>query len=97
MAEGYTVIMLLEKIIKEVDLSRQRKLESRELRSLGYIISTRKLTLGKPGEDTGIFIAEVLDEDTKKPTSFCYLYSVHKRTGIILAKKYDYYINLDAT
>jgi hypothetical protein len=88
--------MLLERILKDIgDIKTCRKITVVQLHELGYIVSTRRMVIANPKEEHPVFyVAEILDEDTKTATSFCYLYSINKRTGVILKHKYDYYVEL---
>ena len=67
-----------------------RKLSVRQLKNLGYRLTDNQIPLGVKPYKFGVM--EILNDDNHKEVSFCLLYSVDDKMGIILPNPYNYYI-----
>jgi hypothetical protein len=69
-------------------LSNPKEFRIEEVNGLGYLISDRQMVIGKPP----LFeLGELVDDRTKKPAPFCYLYYPTDGIGWLLPETYDHY------
>lgn len=92
--------MLKEQLIIDIgdigDIKVLRKITIKELVNLGYKLTGKYLSVFETSNSSEAFtIQEVMDADSKKAASFCYLFSSNKKTGAILKYEYDYYLNME--
>ena len=90
-------MLLIDKILSEIgDAATCKQIRPFDLRNLGYILTSRKIRVGSStGKQQKFVIYEVVDEDTKRAMSFCYLFSKSTQMGIILPNSYDSFLSAD--
>lgn len=87
-------MLLIDTILQEIgDPANLKQIRAFDIKELGYAFSSRKIAVGKEGK-ASFQIYEILDEESKKAASFCYLYNNRKKSGIILSMPYDHYIQV---
>lgn len=72
--------------------STHRKLSVKQLKNFGYKLSDNQIPLGNKPYKFGILEVRNDGIHGNKEVSFCLLYSVDDKMGIILPNKYNYYI-----
>lgn len=88
-------MLLIDKILADLggDPASCKQIRPFDLRNLGYILTSRKIPVGSStGKQQKFVIYEVVDEDTKRAVSFCYLFSKTTQMGIILKNTYDSFL-----
>jgi len=92
-------MLLIDKILSQIgDPATCKQIRPFDLRNLGYILTSRKIPVGSSaGKQQKFVIYEVVDEDTKRAVSFCYLFSKLTQMGIILPDTYDNFMSADET
>ncbi|NBQ69805.1 MAG: hypothetical protein EBU46_13680 [Nitrosomonadaceae bacterium] len=88
-------MLLIDKILADLgDVAACKQIRPFDLRQLGYVLSDRKIVVGSSTTNRAShLIYEVLDSDTKRAASFCFLYSKSVQMGIVLKNPYDHYIH----
>lgn len=87
-------MLIIDRILSDLgDISTCKQVRPFDLRELGYVLSERKIVVGSStGHKASHLIYEVLDADTKRAASFCFLYSKSVQMGIVLKNSFDHYI-----
>lgn len=73
------------------NIEKAQQISINDLLRLGYQFSGKRVLLG--GSPHVYALAEMLDEDSKKPAAFCYLYSIKKQSGVVLKENIHYYVD----
>lgn len=92
-------MLIIDRILSDLgDISTCKQVRPFDLRELGYVLSDRKIVVGSSTDhQASHLIYEVLDQDTKRAASFCFLYSKSVQMGIVLKQSYDHYIQCNHT
>ena len=87
-------MLLLDTILQDIgDPSKCKQIRPVELKYLGYEVTQRKTPVGHSVNGKPLFfIHEILDAETKKEASFCFLYCSNKQLGVVLPNCYDRYL-----
>jgi hypothetical protein len=81
-----TLIDKLKEDYKKLNNPKEFRIE--DINAMGYLVSDRQMIIGKPP----LFeLGELVDDRTKKPAPFCYLYYPVDGIGWILTETYDFY------
>lgn len=86
----------VEQLIQDIgDITKYKAVDKDKLKALGYDISKNyiKVWTEKKNKTPNFIIHEVLDEDTNKPASFCYLYSIPKKSGLVIILPFQTYLD----
>ena len=79
---------LLNSIVAELErLPNCKQIRPFDLQELGYQFAKQRLVVA----DTAYEIHEILDADTKRRASFCFLLSKKLLLGVVLGKRYEHY------
>jgi hypothetical protein len=72
-------------------LAKNKLIPPWDLKDLGYVFSGRSIPIGLD-KNTKHTIMEVVEEDTKKVVSFCFLLNKTTQRGVVLAHSFEDYL-----
>ena len=83
----------VEKLVADIgDIKQYKTISKKDLQNLGYIFSDISIAVQLNGTaKTPFRLYEVLDEDSKEPVSFSYLFHIEKDTGLIIKYPFERY------
>jgi len=80
---------ILDSILTGVDVNALKVVRPVDLKYLGYVFDN---THALPVKGTGYQLWRILDEDTKREATFCFLLARKPNVGVVLAHAFSHYV-----
>ena len=89
---------LVERLRQDIgDPEKKKSITEKDLKNLGYDFTQNNIEVESqpPAPKEKFFLREVIDTDQPRRTlDFCYMYSVNRKTGIIINQPFYRYANM---